>query len=239
MYSSIKNFVFFILFVSLSFAACHNGEIGSGKEKTETRNVSPFTEIELQSSADVEFIQGTTQKVEVRDFENLLPLIEVKVLDGKLIITTKDNISISNSNAKITITTPETITKTSLDGSGNIVFRDAMSSLKVISISGSGDVESKSPTSYKELAVSVSGSGNITLKGKASNETVVLDGSGDIDLEQIEAQNVDCTMTGSGDITVTALQKLNVTCSGSGNVYYFGTPSVQSEVTGSGEVIKK
>lgn len=238
MRNNIKNLAFFMLFVAVGFMACEK-ETGSGDEVRETRSIAAFTEVEMQNSADVEFIKGTTQKVEVSDFENLLEFLIVEVSGNKLIIKTKANTVVSNSRAKVFITTPETITKTVLSGSGNIVFKDAMSSLKTAEISGSGNITSSLSTTYTNLDLIVSGSGNINFNGKATDAKAVVSGSGKINLGDLESQNADALVSGSGDITVKAVKKLDAAISGSGNIFYFGTPDLKTNITGSGKVVKK
>ena len=81
------------------------------------------------------------------------------------------------------------------------------------------------------------GSGNINVSGNARRVTISLNGSGNIQCSELEAQTADVSLNGSGDVTVYASQHLGVTIRGSGSVHYCGNPSeVNQSVLGSGSV---
>ena len=77
----------------------------------------------------------------------------------------------------------------------------------------------------------------INVSGSARRVTVSLNGSGNIQCGDLEAQAVDVGLNGSGDVTVYASQHLGVTIRGSGSVHYRGNPTeVSQSVLGSGSV---
>ena len=91
----LKVFVSIVLLMAIS--ACSvisvdlNAVKGSGTLASEVRQVAEFTEVELAGSADVEVTVGGEQKVVVEADDNILPLVETNVVNGRLVIRIKPN----------------------------------------------------------------------------------------------------------------------------------------------------
>jgi hypothetical protein len=81
----------FALFVCMLAFGCTLGDsvIGSGKKASETRKVDSFTQLELLGVGRIEVTIGNRQPLELSGDDNILPLIETKVTDGKLVSTLK------------------------------------------------------------------------------------------------------------------------------------------------------
>ncbi|TKC09296.1 GIN domain-containing protein [Pedobacter frigoris] len=89
--------------------------------------------------------------------------------------------------------------------------------------------------------VSLSGSGEIDIKDAfPANDSfkVNISGSGEADLEKLEAKKADIDISGSGDAKIKVLENLKARISGSGKIYYLGNPVIDSKISGSGKVIK-
>ena len=66
-----------------------------------------------------------------------------------------------------------------------------------------------------------------------------INGSGNINTRDVDADDVYTDISGSGDISVTALNMLDARISGSGDIDYWGNPpTVKLDVSGSGRVRK-
>ena len=61
-------------------------------------------------------------------------------------------------------------------------------------------------------------------------------GSGDVDMEKVEALQVSINIVGSGSAVVSVIEELDVNIMGSGDVLYSGKPEVSQSVLGSGDV---
>ena len=211
---------------------------GSGKIVSKTINVSPFTGIQLMSSADVEISKGTNFSVVLSDYENLIDSHELTVTDNKLKVGVKHSVSLNNSKANIKITIPGAFYSVYISGSGEVVLSN-INTINELAISGSGDIKSSTIDNYSDLELKISGSGDIQLNGKAQNINIQLSGSGDIDLSNLRSQNVDCKLSGSGDIKVYAEKHLKAAITGSGDVSYSGNPQVEKRIIGSGTISHK
>ncbi|HTP00614.1 MAG TPA: head GIN domain-containing protein [Anaerolineales bacterium] len=190
--------------------------VGSGHAASETRTVPAFDSVELAGSADVNIILADSPSVNVEADDNILPLVETVVNNGKLVIRTKPLTNIVPTN--------------------KIVVTIAMKSLKDLTLSGSGNINVGAMTG-PELTVDVSGSGNVTVEGTVDNLTVDLSGSGNVNANNLKAKSAKVGVSGSGDVKVNVSDTLDASISGSGNIRYEGNPAqVNKSVTGSGTI---
>lgn len=193
-----------------------NRVTGSGKIASESRNVSGFTAVELAGSADVTVTVGKADSVTVEADDNIVPLIETRVSNGKLFISTKPGTDLLTSNGvHVTV---------------------MMQSLNGLTLSGSGKMDI-SGMSGPQLALDLPGSGDLTVTGTADHVSISLLGSGNVVCNGLKAHTADVTLLGSGNITVYADQSLDAKLSGSGNIRYEGNPpQVTKSITGSGNI---
>ncbi len=193
-----------------------NSVTGSGKIVSESRNVSGFTAVELAGSADVAVTVGKAESVTVEADDNIVPLIETRVSNGKLVISQKPGTNLlTTSGVHVTVT---------------------MKSLDALTLSGSGKMD-VSGMSGPQLAVDLPGSGNLTVTGTADRVIITLMGSGNVVCSGLKAHSADVNLQGSGNVMVYADQSLNAKLSGSGNIRYEGNPpQVTKSVTGSGDI---
>lgn len=226
-----------ILFTTLS---CNEAAavIGRGNILTEVRTVETFDAIELRSHANVEIRKGTEYKVEVSDYDNLLPYIVLRNTGNTLIIDSRENTALVNSKTQIIITMPAPLYAIELKGSGNFYLQSAFNDLNRLSIMGSGNIYGEVPLQLSDIEAKIAGSGNIELKGTAESVKATIAGSGDIYLSNLAVGNVDCVILGSGDIEIKAIETLNASVNGSGDIRYTGNPLTELKVNGSGRIEK-
>jgi len=232
-----------ILLISMVLTSCISelfGTRGKGSIVTESRTATDFKSIKLVGSADVEIVKGSAFKVEVSDYENIVQYLSVKVEDHELIISKDpETIVLSNSEAKVKVTMPDSLTAISLVGSGDINVNSAFKDMQMLSITGSGDININQNVNLNILSTNIIGSGNITALGKVNTLTAEISGSGDIKFSDLQAGSATCSISGSGNIDINVVTALNATISGSGNISYSGSPTVTKQITGSGSVVKK
>lgn len=210
-------------------------------QKTETRDVGSFESISLSIHAKVFISQENSTSVKIKGDADDLEEIITEVEDGTLKIKRKKNKSWGWN-----------------DSFKNIEVYISSSQIKNLSISGSGDMVSKSPikTSNAKYAISgsgnifiedlsaenvechISGSGDMNLKGDGLQELEIhISGSGNVNADYLKSENVDVHVSGSGDCKVYATKKLTARVAGSGDIYYRGKPeSLDSKSAGSGHI---
>jgi hypothetical protein len=213
-------FVFIILvFVQ---GACSFGTIvpntvvGSGKVISETRNVSGFSSVELQGSANMEVTFGNAESVVITADDNILPLIETNVQTGQLIIRDK--------------------AKTNINPSTPVRVNVTIQALKGVTLSGSGKIN-VSQMAGDSLVINLTGSGSITVTGTVTAVNASLPGSGNIYCGGLHAKTAKVKLDGSGDIEIYASQSLDAGILGSGSILYSGNPAqVSKSIVGSGNI---
>ena len=147
-----------------TLSARANRVVGSGNVVSEPRDVTNFDSVELAGSGDVNILLGDSESVNVQADDNILPLIETTVTNGKLVIRTKPFATITPSN--------------------RIVVTVAMKSLKQAMLSGSGNLHIAA-MSGPDLTLELPGSGDITAEGTVDHVNINLLGSGNINADQL------------------------------------------------------
>ncbi len=214
---------------------------GNGIEKNEQRDASGYTAIASGGPISVDISYGSSNSITIEGDENILPYIETRVKDGKLIIKVKDMVSIKPQlNVRVRVSM-KTITGISQSGSGSITgsgdfTNDGQAN---INISGSGNIKLVF-AKFNATDISMSGSGAIDLQGDiVQNLDINQSGSGRINCVKAPSQNVSAKISGSGSMKVNALKTISAHISGSGRIYYTGNAEqVNTKVSGSGSIEK-
>ncbi|MDQ3277530.1 MAG: DUF2807 domain-containing protein [Bacteroidota bacterium] len=204
----------------LLLASCAKDKIsGSGTITTEHRSVSNFTKLTTAGAADVHVLQGANFSVQVKGYSNLLPYFETRVVNNTLAVGYKEGTNVRNDNVEVFVTMP------TLEGAR---------------IEGSADMDVKGTFTSNRMDFSVDGSGNIDVEnGTTQGLYTAISGSGNIRLHGLMADAADVNIAGSGTTEVTVVTYLKATLTGSGNVYYKGTPVVESSVSGTGKIVHR
>ena len=211
---------------------------GDGKATTESRQVPPFQEIRLESSADVSVKVGPAQAVRVTVDGYLQRYVQTTVSHGVLVIDADDDVSMrTREDVRVEVEVPA-LRRLSIEGSGDVVIDGGAGDL-ALDIGGSGALRWKGEAAA--LRAAIEGSGDVRLEGRAAALHASVSGSGDIDARRLEARDVEASIEGSGDIDVNVSGgKLSATVEGSGNVRWSGTASIERvRVSGSGEVARR
>lgn len=203
-----------LLLVGCSDASPLSTVQGSGQVQRQVRRITSFSQLQLDCAADVEFHRAPQVSLIVEADDNVLPMIQTDVQGQKLVISSSGSYS-SAHTVRVSVTGP---------------------SLDRAEINSSGQI-SASGLQAEHFTAAISGSGNLSASGSATVVNVDLQGSGNIDLGQLDAKKAEVTLSGSGSILVHATQSLNANLSGSGDIRCTGHPSdVHRNVSGSGQV---
>lgn len=214
-------------------------QVGSGKVITETRQVSDFQAVELETFGSVVITQGETEGLTVEGEDNLLPLVTTGVDKGVLSLTMKPTKGSFRATKPLTFKlSVKTLDHLVLTGSGNVNAKDLAlqdkGSFDVV-LKGSGNI-AVGNLAADGLKVTLQGSGSLTVGGNVDHEEVAVAGAGDYDGSALRSKAATVALTGSGDCDVWATDKLKVEVTGSGDVSYYGKPTVDKHVTGTGSV---
>jgi hypothetical protein len=191
---------------------------GSGTLRTETRDVSGFTTVDLTGIGNVLIEQNGTESLSIQAEDNLLPDLTSEVSNGTLHLGTREGRNLAPTRA--------------------VTYRVTVKNLDGLQLTGSGS-ERATKISATNIAIDISGSGDITTEGTADAQTVSISGSGSYGAGNLATKSSTAEISGSGDATLKVRDSLTAEISGSGNVSYTGDPQVSQDISGSGELRKK
>lgn len=208
--------------------------VGRGPVIYESRSVGSFTGVANSTLADVQILQATQDRVFVRAEENMQPYIRTRVDGGVLRIYT-DGVSLRPRERIVVEIDVRTLNRLESSGSGFVEapILDAVR-LEVVT-SGSGDIDLPSLLADSLIVIS-SGSGDVDATGSVTRLRLNMSGSGGVEMRELAALEADVTISGAGSAVVRVRDALRATLSASGFLRYFGSPTVQQTVTGSGRV---
>lgn len=188
---------------------------GSGVPATQTREVAPFSSVDLAGGNNVVIRVGEKRSVVVKADDNLLNRVTTDVKSGALVIGNTSGSLRAKSPMSVEVNVPS-LNALALTGSGNIM----VSGIKT-----------------ESLTVTLSGSGNLFGSGTATSLDITVSGFGNARFTQLNANNVHAVVSGSGVIFVTATKRLDASVPGSGTIMYAGNPQdVTKSVTGTGAI---
>lgn len=232
----MKNSLSLLLWLPLVlfFTSCRQ-VTGSGPVVFSPRSLKGFNAVVSTTSADALITIGPVYSVRVEAQENLAGMFETVLEEDKLIIKTRDGVSISSSQpVNIHITMPE-LRSLELTGSGDARILNALNGESLhLDLSGSGNVTTAA-LALTTFEATVTGSGSITAgAGSCRDQRISLTGNGDINCDKLVAGSSHADLSGSGNIGIQVTAHLNAILTGSGEINYKGKPQVSAQVTGSG-----
>ena len=95
---------------------------------------------------------------------------------------------------------------------------------------GNGRISVRNVKANTVEAALETGKGSLTIFGTCTDAKLSSTGTGNIQADGLEAQDVNCRILGTGSIGCSASSTLSVTGMGSGTVYYKGEPKIKKRV---------
>lgn len=240
-----RHLVLAVLALSVAGPALAWGEQvkGSGQARTERRAVTGFQAVAVAGAIDLEVRQTGQEGVTLSADDNVLPLIETVVENGRhgptLHLRFKKGTSVQTRTPVKASVDVARLSAIAAAGAGHVQVGALQTPALNLSVAGSGDVQVDALTS-EALEVRIAGSGSVRAKGTAGKAKLSISGSGDVDLMPLVSDEVSISIAGSGDAKVTANKSLSVSIAGSGDVVWTGDArDVRQSVAGSGSVKRR
>jgi hypothetical protein len=213
---------------------------GSGKVTTTTRELRPFSKIDISYPAEVVIQQGKSELVKIEAEDNLIPQLSTEVKDGTLYINNK----VSSWSERVRPTKPVRLTITvkdlqSLDFSsaGGIRIEKLRTDSLKVRLSGAGQLVIDQ-LQAKTLDCALSGAGGLSASGTIDDLQLRLSGVGSFDGISLTALKANVRLSGVGSATLNVTDDLTAQVSGVGSVRYVGSPQLHEQVSGLGSVNK-
>lgn len=214
---------------------------GSGRVATETREISGFAAIALRGNIDLVVRQGTREAVQVSTEDNLLPLLQTTLEDGRdgqrtLRIQWKNGESVRSTRPAVVTVDLIRLAALSAGGSGDITVEPLKTPSLSLSISGSSNARLRQ-LDTDQFTLGIAGSGSVQAAGKAARLEISIAGSGDVRARELVADDASVSIAGSGNASVNAAKTLAVAIAGSGDVDYPGGAALtRNRIAGSGTI---
>lgn len=213
-------------------------QTGNGVAVTETRTLSAFTRIELESPIQVTIKTGNTYAAYVTGDENLISYFETSTFAGVLTIS-QDYAIDPVIEPHITVIVPD-LRAVVHNGMGLIeIEEDGDFPNLSLTLNGGGEIRFSGTAS--KLTADLNGSGRIYAEGYASLLEANLRGQGEISAENLLVGDADVDLSGSGNIYLDLDygSDLDLVLSGSGRVEWWGAPARLSyNLSGTGKVVE-
>jgi hypothetical protein len=211
---------------------------GSGSIAQETRPLAEWSSVNLACPGRLELETGPNQGIAIEADDNILPLIETLVDDGRLTIRFKPSLgSIRPVTSIMFRAATPAIDAMTVSGTGSIHSGPIARPELTLAVSGSGSVSVQSLETGR-LVAGISGSGTVAVRGTAEEQAIRISGSGSLDARDLASQRAEVTLSGSGSAMVRVEQSITGRISGSGSVIYAGQPSTSVRTSGSGRVVQ-
>ena len=235
MYLKRFHVLLLLLGALLTVTACSIITLGSGDVITETRQVSNFDRIVLIGQGVVIVTQNGTESLSIEANENIIALVEAKVVDGMLELGLEEGVNII-SNSRLTFyVSVDDLSGMSVAGSGEIQANGIETKHLEATIGGSGAIQIVDLT-VGEVDAKIGGSGEINLTGDADVQDITISDAGKYLAGDLCSASVIVNIVGDGNATVCATETLDSTITNGGSVDYFGQPSINSSGDGSGQL---
>lgn len=235
---SIFRVFYLILLLVLAIAGCDSviSVEGNGNIVKVERDISSVDQLKVSGGFSVVLSQSENESLWVEADENLIDLIDTRIISGVLDISSKE--SISGSRDIVIYLTVKDLSEIDISGAVEISSEQELN-FDEISISGSGASTVNLTLMADTLTADMSGANDINLDGRAENFIARLSGASDLSAFDFEVNHLNIKVTGAGDARVTARETLRVSISGAGSVTYQGDPQIEQEINGAGSLRKK
>lgn len=214
---SISVKLIFVVFMALLFTQCQDDSfVGNGDIMTEERDFESFSALEINGIFDVEILHSDLTGITITGDGNLLEKVITRQ-DGQRIVIEMEEGNYDEFNISLRINSPK-LTDLDITEIGNVLV-DGYQDLATLNIdqAGIGDI-TFSNSSVDILNLDKTGIGQFNGFDLISNTC-----------------NVD--KSGVGDMEITCTERLTGDLSGVGNIYYKGSPAIEVDRSGLGDVI--
>ncbi len=206
---------------------------GSGKLVEQTLELPPFDSVDVADAIAVQLeqVQGAAAlHIEIDD--NLLPLIDARVKDGRLLLRQKRPFNATKARLVLQVWKLQAI---SVSGSGAVASEGLVAKHLKISASGSGSLR-LDPLTAETLELHLGGSSTVKLAGQANELSASIGGSGVLQATAMAVRRAAVAVGGSGVARLQVLDALSGSVGGSGLLGYRGDPALTVSRGGSGRL---
>jgi hypothetical protein len=181
--------------LACGLAGC--GRDGSGKIVERDREVAGFTRVSVKNGLHVEIVISPATTLQVRGDDNLVDSVITQVVEGELLIETKDQEELSPSQSIVISVTTPSLTALRVEGGG----KGSASGLKAETFEAEAGARSELHLSGTGRQLSVLAEmGSIVTARDFPVETLLIEASGDAYVTATVSRSVSGILNGGSDL---------------------------------------
>lgn len=210
---------------------------GSSTMRTEEREVEKFESLYVSNGINVYVSSGVSNRLKVVADDNLIPLVQTQVSDGRLTVRIKEGVSLKNHNGINVYVAMQRISHLKATSGADIKGTVPFTADEVRMEATSAGAISLELTA-QHVHVAITSGADITLKGKA--ETLQASATSGADLVALGFPVRSCavSLTSGADASVNVTETISYTVTSGADLKCKGKPRVTgSKVTSGGDVV--
>ena len=234
--------LFAIIAVVILLNACSTDDIiySSSTITSQQKFIENYNGVDTSASfiVDVEF-SDTDEGIIIEANENLHAYIEVKKINGILVIKLRDNISITGNNTvlKAHIITKNNLNTLSASGASNILLHNTLEGDE-ISLNFSGASILTGTLEVNTINLFASGASNISVQGSSNLLNGELSGASVINGFEMTTNHTDMELSGGSNVSLTVQNTIDLIASGASIFRYKGAASIGNlELSGASQIL--
>jgi hypothetical protein len=214
------------------------GEVlGSGVLALERRPAAGVQRVIFSTVGTLRIERGSDQTLTLQADDNILPLLRSEVSGTTLHLWTEPGVSLRPRLPILLHLALPRLDGVELAGAGTVEASGFSGSILQLVTSGAGNMRIEG-IDFSRLDVSMVGAGDIQATGTATEVHVAIAGVGSFLGRELACLRAFVAIPGHGTVTLRVRDRLMVDISGSGSVRFYGNPTVESTVTGIGDVVQ-
>jgi len=209
-----------------------------GAQKTETFELSDFTQVEVSSAFQVTITESETYSIKVTAGERLFDRIQVNKTGETLKIGTLPITVFGSFDAKAEITMP-TLNKLDLSGATRATVNGFSTTESfAATVTGASSLEMTN-VEFGDVNIQLSGASNIVAAGTGKDLVADVSGASNLDLTSFHVNDANVNVSGASHATVNLDGRLDVDASGLSSLEYIGEPTLGTINTSGGSSVNK
>ena len=208
------------------------------QKKTEIRNVTGYTEIDVNEGIKVELTLGIKEFVEVTADEDIIDRVITEISGNELNIYLKGNSWRDNRKTVLVKVTATKIESIDASSGADIISQNLIKSDKLeMSVSSGASIQIAFKT--LEASCNASSGADAKLKGASKYFEVEASSGANINADKVVAMKVEADVSSGADITVHAEEEIDAEASSGGSIKYSGSPKIVDIEKSSGGSVRK
>lgn len=210
--------VAFVIALPLIFGGIIPGGqiVGSGNVQTQTKSITNFVGVSVDSGFRVQITHSSTYSVNVTADDNVLSHVEVTKSGSTLTVRLESGFSFQTTTLRADI---------------------AMPTLEGLQLSGGSNVNLTGFSSLNDLNVGLSGGSHLRATGGSDNLEVLCSEGSILDMASFTVNDANVNFSGGSQGTISVTGRLNANLSGGSRLTYIGNPTLGDINTSGGSTM--